>query len=198
MPGPYRDRHPRIGRREPLQEPRQRVGPDPRRRPEHQPPARSPPQLLQMPPALLEAPDTALGVRQELLAGLREPHPPARPHEELIPDLLLQRLQPRRQRGLRQKHLLRRPAQVPQPRHRQETFHLPKKHASSLRSSACQHAPALRPPLVSTPRPLRPRFELVSLLPFGSFPAALCDTASQQKLCLALGSDEPRPPADQL
>src|ERR671914_465247 len=99
-----------------------------------------------MPPALLEAADSALRIRQELLPRLREPHPPARPHEELIPDLFLQRLQPRRQRGLRQKHLLRRPAQVSQPRHRQKTFHLSKKHAVSLRSPACQHAPA-SPPL---------------------------------------------------
>src|SRR5918994_1627464 len=140
-PRAYGYRHPRIRRREPLPQPWQSVRPYPRRRPEHEPPSRSPTQLSQPSPALLEAPPSPLRVRQELLSRLREPHPPARPHEELVPNLHLQRLQTRRQGRLRQEHLLRSPAQVSQARHRQEALYLSEKHAVSLRSPACQHVP---------------------------------------------------------
>src|SRR5215218_2573439 len=82
-----------------------------------------------------------LRIRQELLARLRKPHPPTRPHEQRIPKLLLERLESRRQSRLRKIHLLRRPAQISQPRHRQKAFDLPEEHAVSLRSPACQHVP---------------------------------------------------------
>src|SRR4028119_2261086 len=124
MPRPYRDRDLRISRHEPLQKPRQRVGSHAGRGPDQEPPPRRPPQLLQPPPPLLEAPEHPLRVRHELLARIRQPHPPARPDEQLVPYLLLERLQPRRQGRLREKHLLRRPAQVPEARHRQKTLEL--------------------------------------------------------------------------
>src|SRR4028119_409276 len=158
MPRPYRDRDLRLSRHEPLQKSWQRVGSHAGRGPDQEPPPRRPPQLLQPPPPLLEAPEHPLRVRHELLARLRQPHPPARPphpppplleapepplrvrhellarirqphpparpDEQLVPYLLLERLQPRRQGRLREKHLLRRPAQVPEARHRQKTLEL--------------------------------------------------------------------------
>ena len=177
MPGPDRDGDPRISRREPLQQPGQCVGPNPRRSPDPQPPPRSPPQLLQPPLALLEPIHDPLRVRQKLLPSLRKPHPPTRPHEKRIPNLLLQRLQPRRQRRLRQKHLLGSPAQVPQPRHREETLELPEQHAVSFQSpgfrfstasglvatpetnngsAVCLSSSATRRTLVHSPAPLMP------------------------------------------
>ena len=139
MPRPHRDGDPGMSRREPLQQPRQRVSPHARRSPDPQPPPRSPPELLQPPLALLEPAHNPLRIRQKLLARLRKPHPTTRPHKQRIPNLLLQRLQPRRQCRLRQEHLLRSPAQIPEPRHRYKAFKLPKQHAVSLRSPACQH-----------------------------------------------------------
>src|SRR5215212_4433823 len=131
MPRPDRDRNPRMRRREPLQEPGQRVRPNPRRSPDPEPPSRCPPYLLQAPLAFFETPHYPLRIRQKLPASLRDPHPTTRPHKQRVPKLLLQRLQTRRQGRLRKIHLLCGPAQIPQPRHRQKAFQLSEEHARS-------------------------------------------------------------------
>src|SRR5215207_5413746 len=97
--------------------------------------------ILSRPP---EAPLSSSNRRlpsSKLPASLREPHPTARAHEERIPKLLLQCLEARRQRRLREIHLLSSPAQVPKPRHGQKAFQLSEEHAVSLRSSASQPVP---------------------------------------------------------
>src|SRR5215203_3100260 len=129
MRSPHRDGNPWMRRREPLQQPGQGISPHPRRSPDPQSSPRSPPELLQPPLALLKPAHDPLRVRQKLLARLRKPHPPTRPNEKRIPNLLLQRLEPRRQGWLREIHLLGSPAQVTQPRHRNKTLQLSKEHA---------------------------------------------------------------------
>jgi hypothetical protein len=49
----------------------------------------------------------------------------------------------------------------------------------------------------ASPRSLS-AFQLVSLPPFGSYPAAFCEAASRQKLCRAPRSDELHYSADKL
>jgi hypothetical protein len=82
-------------------------------------------------PPVGEAVDRLDGVREERLARLGQPHAARRPYEEARPEVLLQPLEPRRERGLRQEERGRRPADVPGPRDLDERFDLGQEHDRS-------------------------------------------------------------------
>jgi len=93
-------------------------------------------QLLEGATPLFEGFQRALGVRQEAASGIGEAYAAPIAFEQRLAELALQRLDTRRNRGLRQEESLRRFAEAPVPRHLDKGLDLTQVHGSPPAMSA--------------------------------------------------------------
>jgi hypothetical protein len=113
VPRPDRELHLWVRATEPGQDPGQDVGADSRGRPERELAALASRELAEEPAPGSRGAERPLGVGQERPAGVREPHPASGTDEKARAELLLEPLQPRRQRGLGDEERLGRAADAP-------------------------------------------------------------------------------------
>ena len=129
--GAHADAHVRVRRPERLEQPRQEVRTDRGRGADEELADLPRPQLLDRLAPVEHLPDRALGVREENPAGVGERHTAAAAHEEVDPQVGLERLEPRRERGLREVERLRRAAHAGEPGDLGEGFELGEEHCAA-------------------------------------------------------------------